>query len=431
VRKSKSRSSDSTPSVYQLRVTVDGIDPPIWRRVEVEDYDLDVIHHVIQYLFEWDHEHPHAFYRLAEGRRQGGEAWDAEQAVRLSDVVQEGHRKFLYQYKLGDSWYHTVEIEAAVPADPAARYPRCIEGRRAGPMEECGGPAGWQRLIEAAENADAGCDVRWQSVDPQKLDPEAFDLSEVNQRLEQLRAWLADHMPATGQAAFSPGDRVRVKAGAVHPEYPDLPLGGWAGTVESVGDFAPRRYRVWWTPETLGLAHPIYAKRCRRDGLDLDETWLDEDQLLADPGGPVLVEDPVDLQARPLSADDSEDRIRAALGLTGDDPLPSVSPETLRVYREYLVRNLRFPFEVETLSESDATEIRRATAIGLRELSENAKDLEFDVRDGATRRAVRLDRAQCADPGPNAELVDDYREWFYEHSEQPHHAEPDEDDLLT
>ena len=33
---------------------------------------------------------------------------------------------------------------------------------------------------------------------------------------------------------YAAGDRVRVRRGVTDPEYPDLPLGGWAGTVAEV-----------------------------------------------------------------------------------------------------------------------------------------------------------------------------------------------------
>ena len=33
---------------------------------------------------------------------------------------------------------------------------------------------------------------------------------------------------------FKVGDKVRAKPGATDPDFPDMPLGGWAGTVTEV-----------------------------------------------------------------------------------------------------------------------------------------------------------------------------------------------------
>ena len=59
-------------------------------------------------------------------------------------------------------------------------------------------------------------------------------------------------------------------------------LGGWAGEVETIGYFTPRMYRGVWTPETLAMAHPAYAKRCFRDELDPEETWLELERVIGD-----------------------------------------------------------------------------------------------------------------------------------------------------
>ena len=37
-------------------------------------------------------------------------------------------------------------------------------------------------------------------------------------------------------AKFKPGDKVRVMQGVMDTDYPDMPLGGWAGTIAEVHD---------------------------------------------------------------------------------------------------------------------------------------------------------------------------------------------------
>jgi hypothetical protein len=39
----------------------------------------------------------------------------------------------------------------------------------------------------------------------------------------------------TPASRFKSGDKVRVKHGVRDPDFPDIPLGGWSGTVKEVG----------------------------------------------------------------------------------------------------------------------------------------------------------------------------------------------------
>ena len=84
------------------------------------------------------------------------------------------------------------------------------------------------------------------------------------------------------RAAFPLGTRVRVKAGTVDPDYPDMGLGGWVGTVSQVSQGIPALYLVRWNRETLRKWNKFW--RC--------EIWLSEDKLETDSGGPVSIEQP-------------------------------------------------------------------------------------------------------------------------------------------
>jgi hypothetical protein len=42
-----------------------------------------------------------------------------------------------------------IEVEDIVPVEPAADYPRCLAGRRAGPPEDVGGTYGYAEFLEA------------------------------------------------------------------------------------------------------------------------------------------------------------------------------------------------------------------------------------------------------------------------------------------
>ena len=74
---------------------------------------------------------------------------------------------------------------------------------------------------------------------------------------------------------FKTGDKVRVKYGVTVPDFEDIPLGGWTGTVtevEQAGD--PITYDIEWDTRTLAGMHPVYRKRCERDGLEFESMSL-------------------------------------------------------------------------------------------------------------------------------------------------------------
>src|SRR5436305_12249771 len=50
------------PKAYQLKVTLDGIEPPIWRRFVVPaEITLDILHDVLQDVMGWQQEHLYEF----------------------------------------------------------------------------------------------------------------------------------------------------------------------------------------------------------------------------------------------------------------------------------------------------------------------------------------------------------------------------------
>ena len=149
---------------------------------------------------------------------------------------------------------------------------------------------------------------------------------------------------------FKIGDKVRVKHGVRDTDYPDMPLGGWAGTIHEI--HKDGMYTVRWSRETLAAVHPVFKKRCERDGMVLEEYWLGDDDLEPDDGGPLNIEHPTEVATKPLSPKDQDDRVRMVFGLTSNDPLPEVTDETLAAYHKYLSKNLAYPFEAERTSET-------------------------------------------------------------------------------
>jgi uncharacterized protein YodC (DUF2158 family) len=221
-------------------------------------------------------------------------------------------------------------------------------------------------------------------------------------------------------AKFRVGDRVRVKHGIRDPDYPDMPLGGWAGTVSEARKDG--MVTVRWSRETLGAIHPVFKKRCERDGMELEEYWLGEDDLEPDAGGPLDIERPTEIATKPLSPKDQEDRVRMVFGLTSNDPLPDVDDETLLAYHTHLLEGLSFPFEAEHTSETGPFSSRtiQVKVIGLGDPDDEPMiDDTYGILCEARheRRVVTLPLGELEVKKGKLirQLIEDYCYWFWNH----------------
>ena len=214
---------------------------------------------------------------------------------------------------------------------------------------------------------------------------------------------------------FKVGDKVRVKHGVRDTDYPDIPLGGWAGTICKVqgnGD-----YDVRWSRETLASIHPVVEKRCEKDGLSLEVYGLAEGDLEPDPGGPLEMEQPTEITTKPLSPKDEDDRIRMVFGLTSNDPLPEVDDESMEIYRQYLAANLTFPVEAEHGAEYGHPEKVKVTGLGDPDEEPPYIDDKYgllcDARMGHRKVVLPVGELEVTKGKMNRQLIGDYCSWFW------------------
>jgi hypothetical protein len=159
-----SRRRPRRPDVVTFRVRVDlaGTKPPLWRRLELaSDLFLDEVHEVIQAAFGWTDSHLHQFgsgpryyspeteYYLCPYQAEEGEPGVPEEDVRLDEVLTRPGDRLFYMYDFGDDWEHVIKLEATAPRDNTAPRAVCLDGRRDGPPEDCGGVGGYE-LVSAA-----------------------------------------------------------------------------------------------------------------------------------------------------------------------------------------------------------------------------------------------------------------------------------------
>jgi hypothetical protein len=199
-------------SIYQLKVSLIGISPMIWRRLLVRsDSTIADLHYTLQIAMGWSDVHLNRFHIHGQDfgvYHDGGICFsDNPENVTLSAFDFRIRERFLYEYDFGDEWLHEVRIEKRLLLDPKKTYPVCIDGKHAAPPEDFGGTQAYmQRRQELKYRAvfgdnrsdddfDDEDDSEYDSFEEdQPFDPDVFSRREVNARLRQYtkgdRDWL-------------------------------------------------------------------------------------------------------------------------------------------------------------------------------------------------------------------------------------------------
>ena len=178
--------------LYQLKVTLRDIHPPIWRRIQVwEDTTLAQLHRILQIAMGWEDCHLHEFrigprvYGVPDPDDDLYERPVAdERRHRLRELVPEVGTSFEYAYDFGDNWRHELFLEDIVPPQPERQYPRCLAGERRAPPEDVGGPRGYTDYLDAmadASHEEHESMLEWRGP----FDSELFSLVAVNRRLQK------------------------------------------------------------------------------------------------------------------------------------------------------------------------------------------------------------------------------------------------------
>ena len=182
--------------ILQFRIELLGIQPLIWRRIQVPGgYTFWDLHVAIQSAFAWNDSHGHEFKvttlngkQLCFGMPVDGDfdrSPDCEVLPdwrsQVADYLDTKGQRIEYLYDFGDDWKHAVIFEDALQKSPGRKYPRCTAGERCGPPDDCGGVHGYASLLEILADPKGeeyksshvwAANMKGQRG---KFDPEAFD----------------------------------------------------------------------------------------------------------------------------------------------------------------------------------------------------------------------------------------------------------------
>jgi Plasmid pRiA4b ORF-3-like protein len=185
-------------AVYEIKATLVGIEPPIWRRLQVPSTMLlCCLHDCLQALLGWTDSHLHQFER--DGKVWSVPEWYKDEDIKISNesrtplnrVLKVEGDSIVYKYDFGDNWLHEVALEKIVPCDSALIRPVCLAGERSCPPEDVGGVWGYNEFLEVIfEPGHEEFDHYRGWADG--FQPEYFDLPKVNETLSRMR-WPKRH----------------------------------------------------------------------------------------------------------------------------------------------------------------------------------------------------------------------------------------------
>ena len=220
--------------VLQFKLTLDGLRPKIWRRVQVSSQaTMFQFAHIIMELFHMENEHLYAFvFPETKGilpksdfpfaspcvriELFADDDWNEPDGERLFDVEDPSltlaevfdrfpSKKIEFEYDYGDGWGITILFEKVLAQDAKAaakELPCVLKGEGYGILEDCGGPWGLARIADLAYRRanklpidESDEDVSWclewmDDFEPEVIEalinPTAYDLDAANAAIRPL-----------------------------------------------------------------------------------------------------------------------------------------------------------------------------------------------------------------------------------------------------
>ncbi|WP_391528025.1 plasmid pRiA4b ORF-3 family protein [Photorhabdus akhurstii] len=184
---------EKTQAMYQIKITLNDMKPPVWRRLIVPKViALNELHHVIQIAMGWTCSHLYSFdqcnlrYGLIFDKFFDSGLKDSTD-IPLTTILHKEKDKCLYVYDFGDYWKHTILLEKVIPAaGDSSPIPLCVKGKGTCPVEDSGGVWGYSEMLEEAcspTNPDRAEIHQHLMAD---IDVRDYNIEAINERLMQF-----------------------------------------------------------------------------------------------------------------------------------------------------------------------------------------------------------------------------------------------------
>jgi hypothetical protein len=186
-------------ATFQVKITLIGIEPPIWRRLQVpSSIRLCCLHSAFQVALGWTDSHLHQFEK--DGKCWGVPEYDEfeeldlidEDKTELNEVLTAAGESMTYVYDFGDNWRHEVVLEEITSVAEPIKKPVCTGGARRCPPEDVGGASGYEEFLEVIfdpTHEEFEHLVGWAGG---SVHAEEFDVKAVNAALGKMR-WPVRH----------------------------------------------------------------------------------------------------------------------------------------------------------------------------------------------------------------------------------------------
>ena len=194
----------TTSCIYELRITLQEIRPPIWRLIQIPStLRLCCLHDVLQAVMGWTDSHLHQFEKDGKywGVPEHYEEVDIdiidERRTKISAIMKAEGGSVLYVYDLGDDWRHEVVLEKILPGPHTTLRPVCLSGERHCPPEDVGGTPGYEEFLQVIfepRHQEYEQSVRWAGGPSaltqvaERFQPEEFNVKAVNATLSCMRS---------------------------------------------------------------------------------------------------------------------------------------------------------------------------------------------------------------------------------------------------
>jgi hypothetical protein len=179
-----------------LRVSLNDVEPEIWRVIEVAGLGtLGDLHGALVGAMGWEDSHLHSFmigdatYSTMYDRLET--IGDDEEGITISEALPEVVSSIRWLYDWGDGWDHTITVEDTGTMQPGVTYPVLSDGARACPPDDCGGSWGYMDILAMLadptyqpEVVDRDEIMNW--LDPE-FDPDVFHVKRAQWQMRKPR----------------------------------------------------------------------------------------------------------------------------------------------------------------------------------------------------------------------------------------------------